>query len=131
MGYNNNNIVDDELVHEILQEAWTKLLQVRKEGKIPYFDSIVPAKILSWLEDIWEQQITTLRVSASDADDDAYERKLFSIAISYRLSIEQIVGLDYFLNLIKDKKKMKFVDDLVSDIRENINKDNAMKRLWR
>ena len=122
-----NNITNDEIVHEILQEAWTKLLEARKEGKIQYFDSVVPAKLLSWLEDIWSQQLTTLRVS----DDAAYERKLFSIAISYRLSVEQIVGLDYFLNLLKDKKKMKFVDDLVSDIRENINKDNAMKRLYR
>ena len=122
-----NNITDDEIVHEILQEAWNKLLQARKENKIQYFDSIVPAKLLSWLEDVWMQQLTTLQVT----DQDTYKRKLFSIAISYRLSIEQIMGLDYFLKLVNDKKKMKFVDDLVSDIRENINKDNAMKRLYR
>ena len=128
MGYSSNRVsADDEVVHEILQQAWTKLLEARKEGKIQYFDSVVPAQILSWLEDIWMQQLMALRVS----DDVAYKRKLFSIAISYRLSIEEIVGLDYFLKEINDKKKMKFVDDLVSDIRENINKDNAMKRLYR
>ena len=115
---------EDYLVESILQKCWDELLAARKAGKLPNFDIEVPAQIQSWLCDIYDTQLSTLRLT----DPEAFKLKMFSIAMAYRISLKVTVGLDYFMEQIKDEAKMHAIDKLVNDLSVVIDLDNKVKR---
>lgn len=118
---------EEDIIETVLQEAWTKLLAARKEGKLPGFDIEVPAQIQSWLSDIYASQLNALRL----VDKEAYNLKLFSIAMAYRISIHETVGVAYFMKEMNDEGKMKAIDRLINDIRKNLQDDLKTKRSLR
>lgn len=120
-------MAEEYLVETILQECWDKLLQARKDGKIPGFDIEVPAQIQSWLCDIYATQLDTLRLT----DKESYNAKLFSIAMAYRISLRATVGVDYFMGEMQNVQKMQAIDKLINDLEMSMRKDNDVKRLLR
>lgn len=125
MGLPSNS--EDDLVEEILQEAWTKLLTARQAGKLPNFDTEVPAQIQSWLCDIYDTQLTTLRLT----DPEAWRLKMFSIAMAFRISLRVTIGVDYFMEQMNNAAKMAALDKLIEDLDKVIDKDNMVRRAFR
>lgn len=121
------NLAEDELIESILQQAWDKLLQARREGKLPGFDAQVPAQIQSWLCDIYSTQLDTLRLT----DKDAWLAKRFSISIAYRISLRATVGIDYFMQTMNDTNKMQAMDRLINEIERGLKKDIDIRRSMR
>jgi hypothetical protein len=119
--------LQDELVQEILQEAWDKLLKAREDGRLSAFNTLVPAQIVSLLDNIYDTQLTTYRA----LDQATWKNKRFSIAVAYRMSIQNTVGLEYFMEQMNDVGKMKAIDKLIKDLSENIDKENKFKRMMR
>ena len=118
------NSLEDDLVHEVLQKAWVELLRLRDSGKIPNFDSAVPAQLESWLEDIWKDQLETYNI----VDHERYKLKRFSIAIAFRERIKNIIGLDYFMEQMSDTKKMRAMDRLIESLKANLAEENDRNR---
>jgi hypothetical protein len=119
--------LQDELVQEILQEAWDKLLKAREEGRLSAFNTLVPAQIVSLLDTIYDTQLTTFR----STDQEVWKNKRFSIAVAYRMSIQNTVGLDYFMEQMNNTGKMNAIDKLIRDLSENLDKENKFKRMLR
>jgi len=118
------NISDeDELIQEVLQKAWSELLRLRTKQKIKNFDINVPSQILSWVEDIYKQQLNTYE----RVDKEHFKNKRFAIAITFRVAISNILGIDYFMEQMNDLPRMKAMDALLEDIYQQIRKDNQMK----
>jgi len=128
--HTNNNLsaeLQDDLVQEILQEMWDRLLKARAEGRLANFDTLVPAQIVSLLDGIYDTQLTTFRAT----NQEVWKNKRFSIAIAYRMSIQNTVGLEYFMEQMKNTGKMNAIDKLIKDLSESIDKDNKFKRMMR
>ena len=119
--------MDDQLIEAILQEAWDKLLAARRQGKLPSFDIEVPAQIQSWLCDIYETQLSTLK----QTDPEAYKAKLFSISMAYRISVRATVGIDYFMDEMNNAQKMQAMDRLINQLETGLRKDMDVKRRLR
>lgn len=115
---------EDQLIEEVLQEAWDKLLKLREEGKIETFDSAIPAQIAQWLDSIYNSQLGTLRAT----NQEMWKTKRFAIAIAYRVSISTTIGMDYFLEQMNNVGKMRAIDKLIKDLEEGISRDNKTKR---
>lgn len=118
---------EDELVESILQCAWDKLLAARQDGKLPNFDTEVPAQIEAWLCEIYNTQLGTLRVT----DPAAWKTKMFSIALAFRISLKTTIGLEYFMKQMNDAGKMSAVDKLIKQLETGLKKENDVKRLLR
>ena len=115
---------EDDLIMDVLQQAWTKLLTMREEGKLTNFDIEVPSQVLSWVEDIYKQQLATYE----QKDPTRFKNKKFAIAISFRVALNNILGIDYFMEQMNDKPRMAAMDILIEDIYGQIRKDNEMRR---
>ena len=116
--------LEDELIHDVLQRAWRELMQLRADGKIPNFDSIVPAQLQSWLEDVWKDQLETLNMT----DRERYELKRYSIATVIRESIKNTIGLDYFMEQLGNTKKMRALDRFIDSLRTGLAEQDDLNR---
>ena len=120
-------IIEDDLIEYILQQAWDALLKAREEGKIRSFDSAVPSQLTSWLDSIYNSQLGALRAT----DQQMWKNKRFAIAIAYRLSINATIGMDYFMEQMKNTAKKRAMDKLIANLEDDIEKDNKVKRSLR
>jgi hypothetical protein len=118
---------EDDVIQDVLQEAWTKLLKLREQDKIRNFDINVPSQLLSWLEDIYKTQLATYDVT----DKDFAKHKRFAIAVNFRVTINNILGMDYFMKEMNDEPRMKAMDKVINDLYSQIRQDNEMKSAFR
>ena len=116
--------IEDDIIAEILGDAWRKLLRARDDGKLPNFDTNVPAQLESWLEEIWQTQLDTYQKT----DHEYFNVKRFSIAMAFRLMINNTVGIHYFMEQMHDVGKMAAMDKLVGELREKLVREDNMKR---
>ena len=121
------SLTEDEIIEDVLNEAWKKLLAARKEGKLPGFDYEVPAQIQSWLCEIYAAQLDAVRL----INQEMYDSKRLSISMAYRISLRETVGIDYFMRQMNDVGKMSAFDRLIADLERGLKRDNEVKRLLR
>jgi len=114
---------EDEIIQDVLQKAWTELLRLREQNKLRNFDINVPSQVLSWAEDIYKQQLNTYE----QVDKKHFQNKKFAIAITFRIAINNILGIDYFMNVMNDKPKMAAMDRLLDDLYNQIRMDNKVR----
>lgn len=114
---------EEELVHDLFQRTWTQLLKLREDDKLRTFDVIVPAQLLQWIEDIYKKQLETYE----KVDKELYDRKRFNIAVNFRLTIDNILGMDYFMKEMSNKEKMGALDEFIGGLYEKIREDNQTK----
>lgn len=115
---------EDELIQEVLQEAWTKLLKLRKQGKLKNFDINVPSQILSWVEDIYKTQLATYE----RVNKEHFHNKRFAIAITFRVAINNILGIQYFMEQMLDEPRMQAMDRMLDDIYQQIRHQNKVDK---
>lgn len=114
---------EEDIVHDLFQRLWTKLLELREQDKLRNFDVIVPAQLLQWTEDIYKKQLETYE----KVDKEMYERKRFNIAVNFRLTIDNILGMDYFMKEMSNTAKMGALDEFIGGLYEKIREDNQAR----
>lgn len=114
---------EEELVHDLFQRTWTQLLKLREDDKLRTFDVIVPAQLLQWIEDIYKKQLETYE----KVDKELYDRKRFNMAVNFRLTIDNILGMDYFMKEMNNTAKMGALDEFIGGLYEKIREDNQTK----
>ena len=114
---------EEEIVHDLFQRTWTQLLKLREDNKLNTFDVIVPAQLLQWVEDIYKKQLETYE----KVDKELYERKRFNMAVNFRLTIDNILGMDYFMKEMNNTAKMGALDKFIDLLYEKIRDDNQSR----
>lgn len=114
---------EEDIIHDLFQRTWIELLKLREQDKLRNFDIIVPAQLLQWIEDIYKKQLETYEI----ADKDMYQRKKFNIAVNFRLTIENILGMDYFMKEMSNQEKMGALDKFIDSLYDKIRDDNKIK----
>ena len=114
---------EEEVVHDLFQRTWTKLLELREQDKLQAFDVIVPAQLFQWIEDIYKAQLKTYE----KVDKELYDRKRFNMAVNFRLTIDNILGMDYFMKEMSNKEKMGALDEFIGGLYEKIREDNQVR----
>ena len=120
-------LTQHEIVDTAIQELIDKLSKDREAGLIPDYDTIFPSRLVGILDNIYTEILSEARVT----DQEKWKTKMFSLAIIYRMSINDTIGIDYFMDRMKDAKKMKAMDKLISDLSEGLRKDDDIKRQFR